>query len=89
MKKLLALLAFIPFGLFAQTVNVNYQDGKIWFKLTNEIRISQPLKEDPTKIPLKSIPGLSQIVSKYGFVNLSKPFFAANLFIGVLECARC
>ncbi|AEA43674.1 S8 family serine peptidase [Fluviicola taffensis] len=78
MKKLLALLALIPFGIFAQTVHVNYQDGKIWFKLTNEIRISQPLKEDPTKIPVQSIPGLNQIVAKYGFVNLSKPFHAAK-----------
>ncbi len=78
MKKLLALLALIPFGLFAQTVHVNYQDGKIWFKLTNEVRISQPLKENPNKIQLQSIPGLDQIASKYGFVNLSKPFAAAK-----------
>lgn len=78
MKKLLALLAFIPLGLFAQTVHVNYQDGKIWFKLNNEIRISQPLKENPFRIPVQSIPGLNQIVSKYGFVNLSKPFHAAK-----------
>jgi subtilisin family serine protease len=78
MKKLLALLAFIPFGLFAQTVHVNYQDGKIWFKLDNEVRILQPLKENPVKIPVQSIPGLNQIVSKYGFINLSKPFAAAK-----------
>lgn len=78
MKKLLALLAFIPLGLFAQTVHVNYQDGKIWFKLNNEIRISQPLKENPSRIPVQSIPGLNQVVSKYGFVNLSKPFHAAK-----------
>ena len=78
MKKLLALLAFIPFGLFAQTVHVNYQDGKIWFKLDNEVRILQPLKENPSKIPVQSIPGLDQVVSKYGFINLSKPFAAAK-----------
>ena len=78
MKKLLALLALLPFGLFAQTVDVNYQDGKIWFKLDNKLRIFQPLKENPGKIPLESIPGLSQIASKYGFLNLSKPFAAAK-----------
>jgi len=83
MKKLLALLVpiaigMIPVGLFAQTAHVNYQDGKIWFKLDNEVRISQPLKENPAKIPLQSIPGLEQIASKYGFVNLSKPFAAAK-----------
>ncbi len=83
MKKLLALLVpiaigMIPFGLLAQTAHVNYQDGKIWFKLDNEVRISQPLKENPAKVPLQSIPGLEQIVIKYGFVNLSKPFAAAK-----------
>lgn len=78
MKKLLSLLALIPLGLFAQNVHVNYQDGKIWFKLNDEIRISASLKENPSKIPVQSIPGLEQIVSKYGFVNLSKPFYAAT-----------
>lgn len=78
MKKLLALMALIPLGLFAQTVHVNYQDGKIWFKLNNEVRISQSLKENPARIPVQSVPGLNQIVSKYGFVNLSKPFHAAK-----------
>lgn len=78
MKKLLALLVFLPIGLFAQTAHVNYQDGKIWFKLTNEVRISQPLKENASKIPVQSIPGLNEIASKYGFVNLSKPFAAAK-----------
>ncbi len=78
MKKLLALLALIPLGLFAQSVHVNYQDGKIWFKLTSEVRILQPLKENPAKIPVRSIPGLESLVSKYGFVNLSKPFAAAK-----------
>ncbi|WP_343748993.1 S8 family serine peptidase [Fluviicola sp.] len=78
MKKLLALLALIPLGLFAQTVHLNYQDGKIWLKLNNEVRIAQPLKEDPFKIPAQSIPGLESVVSKYGFVNLSKPFYAAK-----------
>lgn len=78
MKKLLALLAFIPIGLFAQTVHVDYQDGKIWFKLDNTVRIAQPLKENPYQIPLQSIPGLEPIALKYGFINLSKPFHAAK-----------
>jgi serine protease len=78
MKKILALLAFLPFGLSAQTVNANYQDGKIWFKLDNETRISHSLQENPAKIPVQSIPGLNAIIAKYGFVNLSKPFHAAK-----------
>ena len=78
MKKLLTLLAFIPIGLIAQTVHLNYQDGKIWFKLDNSVRISQPLNENPKRIPVQSIPGLEMIASKYGFTNLSKPFAAAK-----------
>jgi PKD repeat protein len=78
MKKLLTLLAIIPLGLIAQTVHLNYQDGKIWFKLNNSVRISQPLKENPQRIPVQSIPGLELIASKYGFTNLSKPFAAAR-----------
>lgn len=83
MKKLLALLVpiaigMIPFGLLAQTAHIHYQDGKIWFKLDKNVRISQPLKENPQKIPVQSIPGLEHIASKYGFINLSKPFAAAK-----------
>lgn len=78
MKKLLTLLAFIPIGLIAQTVHLNYQDGKIWFKLDNSVRISQPLNENSKRIPVQSIPGLELIASKYGFTNLSKPFAAAK-----------
>ena len=78
MKKLLVLLALVPLGLFAQTAHKDYQDGKIWFKLDNTVRIAQSLTENSEKIPLQSIPGLSQIASKYGFINLSKPFAAAK-----------
>lgn len=78
MRKLLALLALVPFGLLAQTVHPHYQDGKIWFKLTNEVRLSNSLTEDPHKLPFETVPGLKNLVQKYGFTNLSKPFFAAK-----------
>src|SRR6218665_2129941 len=78
MKKILALLVLMPLASFAQTIHSDYQDGKIWFKLTNEVRVAQPLKEDPYKIPVQSIPGLSQIAAKYEVTNLSKPFYAAK-----------
>lgn len=78
MRKLLALLALVPFGLLAQTVHPHYQDGKIWFKLTNEVRLSNSLTEDPHKLPFETVPGLKNLVQKYGCTNLSKPFFAAK-----------
>lgn len=78
MKKLLAILMLLPFGLLAQSIHTNYQDGKIWFKLNNEVRVSSSLQENSRKIALQTVPGLSKIATKYGFVNLSKPFAAAK-----------
>lgn len=78
MRKLLALLALVPFGLFAQTVHPHFQDGKIWFKLTNEVRLNNSLTENPHKMPFETVPGLKNLVQKYGCTNLSKPFFAAK-----------
>lgn len=78
MRKLLALLALLPFGLLAQTFHPHFQDGKIWFKLTNEVRLSNALTENPYKLPFETVPGLKNLVQKYGCTNLSKPFFAAK-----------
>lgn len=75
-KLLFALVAF-PIWAFSQTSPL-FQDGKIWFKVTNEMRISYALKEDPNAISVKSIPGLESIVQDYGFIRLSKPFHAAK-----------
>ncbi len=78
MKKILTLLLLIPFGIVAQTAFRDYQDGKIWFKMTNEARINLSLDENPHKLPIDAIPSLSNLASKYGISNLSKPFFAAK-----------
>lgn len=77
MKNLLLLLMVVPFSLFSQS-NVLFQDGKIWFKVTDEMRISASLDENPQRISPQTIPGLESVVMDYGFVNLSKPFYAAK-----------
>ena len=78
MRKLLLTLMLLPLFSFGQTVKAEFQDGKLWFKLTNEARVSSSLKEDPASISIYSIPGLPEIVQKYGDVKLSKPFHAAK-----------
>jgi len=75
-KLLFALLAF-PIWAFSQSSPL-FQDGKIWFKVTNEMRISYALKEDPQSISVQAIPGLESVVQEYGFIRLSKPFYAAK-----------
>ncbi|MBI3239747.1 MAG: S8 family serine peptidase [Flavobacteriia bacterium] len=78
MKKLLLALLLFPFFSFSQGAQVEFQDGKIWFKMTNEARIALPLIEDPTNISPLTIPGFDAIAHKYGATRLSKPFAAAK-----------
>jgi len=77
-KLLLVLLLLLPAYVFAQSVNPLFQDGKIWFKMTNEARLNLTLKENPYKLDIATIPGLSAFSAKYGISNLSKPFYAAK-----------
>ncbi len=79
-KCTLFLYFFLLFPLIslAQSFNSDYQDGKIWFKLSNETRFELELNQNPEKLPLTAIPGFQQIASKYGATNLSKPFHIAK-----------
>lgn len=77
-KLLLALLLFLPLSIFAQTQSPIFQDGKIWFKLKNDVRLYATIEQDPGKIPFSSIPGFEEFTNKYGVTNLSKPFFMAK-----------
>src|SRR3989344_3717371 len=78
MKKLLLALLLLPFFSFSQGAQVEFQEGKLWFKMTNEARIAMSLTEDPTTISTLTIPGLDAIAHKYGVTRLSKPFAAAK-----------
>lgn len=80
MKKLslLIILVCFSFKLFSQSYDPNYQDGKIWFRLKNDVRITSSLNENPNKISINSIPGFEVFVAKYGVTNLSKPFYQAK-----------
>ena len=74
----LFLIFLFPLISFTQSFNSDYQDGKIWFKLSNETRFELELNQNPEKLPLTTIPGFQLIASKYGATNLAKPFHIAK-----------
>jgi len=80
MKKLLLLaLLILPVTIFAQSIQPNYQDGKIWFQIKQEMRLSQSLEgANPHHLPISTIPALDGLRGKYNITNLSRPFFAAK-----------
>lgn len=78
-KLLLALCLLLPLSLFSQSINPLFQDGKIWFQVTPEARLMRSMDtEDPYKLPLTTIPGFDNFITKYGVTNLSRPFHAAK-----------
>lgn len=78
MRKLILCLLLLPVMAFGQQVKAGFQDGKIWFKLSDETRIFSPLDENNENISVYSVPGLAAIADKYGVERLSKPFAAAK-----------
>lgn len=78
MKRILLILLLLPLISFGQKFSPDYQDGKIWFKVTNETRLTLSLDENPDILPVNTVPGLSTLAKKYGITNLSKPFFVAK-----------
>lgn len=78
MRIILLALLLLPSIVLAQTVQPEFQEGKIWLKLTNDARVSSSLNEDPKSIPVNSIPGLDALARTYGITHLSKPFAAAK-----------
>ncbi len=80
MKKLLlvAAVAFMTVASFAQQVFPEYQDGKIWFKVKEDVRINQSLEENPRSLPFETLPFLGAVTKSHEVTNLSRPFFAAK-----------
>lgn len=80
MKKLLLAVAtlLLPFAITAQNVFSEYQDGRIWLQVKNDVRINLPLVEDPQNLPMGTLPFLSSIGKDHPLTHLSRPFFAAK-----------
>lgn len=77
-----ALLLAVVFGMSeyarTQTFHPHYQDGKIWFKLKNDVPLSANLIPDPNNLPLEDIPFLLRYREEFKIRRLSQPFFAAK-----------
>jgi serine protease len=80
MKKILlaVIIALLPFAVIAQTIYPDYQDGKIWFRVKDDYRITASLNENPHKLPIGELPFLNGISKSHFVTNLSRPFFAAK-----------
>src|ERR1044072_1555889 len=75
---LAAIIALTPFGVIAQTVYPDYQDGKIWFRVKDDYRVNASLNENPHRLPVSELPFLNCIATSHSVTNLSRPFFAAK-----------
>lgn len=66
--------------LNAQTVNKDYIDGEIWFRLKSDKIVAQSQsitnddKQDLNHLKLSSMPYLRDVFTKHSIKNLSKPF---------------
>jgi subtilisin family serine protease len=81
MNKLRCLFAalMLASAAHAQTVDQNYQDGKIWFKLKDSYRLEAKALEAKTKdLPLETLPFIKKIEKNYQLKQLSLPFAAAK-----------
>lgn len=78
-KKLLALVVLaIGVNLSAQSVYPDYQDGKIWFQVKDDVRITASLKDDHYNLPLATLPFLPELAKSHPGAHLSRPFHAAK-----------
>ncbi len=69
---------FISSISFSQTVYPTYQDGKIWFKLTDRHPVVSLPNENPLDVSIWSLPFVSNALAEFDITNLSKPFFVAK-----------
>lgn len=76
MKKIATILlaVIISASAFSQSFYENYQDGKIWFRVSSNFPFSQVT--DNFNTPIETLPFLFSMEKKYGITNLSRPFFA-------------
>jgi subtilisin family serine protease len=78
-KNLLAvIMLLLSFLAGAQNVFSEYQDGKIWFRVKDEVRINLPITENPNDLPFGVLPFLKGISKNHQLTHLSRPFHAAK-----------
>lgn len=78
-RKLLFLFSLLlPLMLTAQTYHPDFQDGKIWFKIKEGVRLNRFIDDDPNKIQFDAIPNFENFAGTYGLTRLSRPFHAAK-----------
>lgn len=70
---------FLTLSTFAQTIDANFQDGKIWFKLKDSYRNgASQLNAKTNVVPFEALPFVKKIEKDYQLKSLSVPFAAAK-----------
>jgi len=64
--------------MLGQTVNPDYADGRIYFKLKSDVPLYLSFKGDNRIVDIKAYSFLSAIAEKYNLEQLLRPFFAAK-----------
>lgn len=80
-KYLLNLFAafFVSTALFAQTISDRYQDGKIWFKLKNNVSVNRPISGyDPYEVNINDVKIVHNLTSMIEVKKLTQPFHAVK-----------
>lgn len=81
MKKFILsfFVILMTIGINAQNANPLFQDGKIWFKIKDDYRVTQSIHgNDPLNLPLEHLPFLGELKKDHQLRKLSKPFWVAK-----------
>jgi subtilisin family serine protease len=77
-RLLSACLLFIAGTVAAQPPDWQFQDGRIWFRVTRAARVEKAAGADPRRLPVTTLPFLVPVAAKFSVTNLAQPFFAAK-----------
>ncbi len=75
-----ALTVFFSSHITGQTINPNWLDGKIYFKLANHVSIEN-LNERSKGVRQQKLPFLTAIEKKHQIEDISQPFFESESYI--------
>ncbi len=63
--------------LFSQTFEKNYQDGKLYIKYKDDIRINFNVRSN-NEVAIEEVPSVAALQSKYRVKSLERPFYLNN-----------
>lgn len=74
---MIALVVFTGLNAFSQTFDRNYQDGRLYFKFKDNVRLDVRVNDDRS-VDIREIPFVSALSSQYRLKELSRPYDLNN-----------